>query len=344
MTVAAISKDLSFLTEEQKAPAFSFFFRVHSGSEKQLPDAGHMRSKCHEVIKEAGLDSALTENLLKKADHEIDQLDLSTGARSVGIYVSPDYAESRLFYTFMPERQYRGEFFSCLETLYAHQESSPYVLFHMEPRNLQVFRGRGEHLELLAPSPALESLERAFKHRDTLHADKDGKTNKGEHSGKSIQEILDAMAAVCTSLDSPAAIAGLSLIGATEEDLRKSSIHAVALIDEVQHATGGGYLLELGARIMELSRQRRSKEALDSCNTAAGAHRIASQIDEMLAGAREGRAEALLLQYPSWEMTGLVEFTPLHDTARETLSRHGRVEFLSGGLEKWGGQVMLLRY
>lgn len=345
MTVAAISRDFSFLTEEQKAPAFSFFFRVHSGSEKQLPDAGHMRSKCHEVIKEAGLDSALTENLLKRADGEIDQLDLSTGARSVGIFIAPDHAESRLFYTYMPERQYRGEYFSCLETLYAQQESRPYILFHLEPRELQVFKGCGEHLELLAPSPDLERLERAFKHRDTMHADRDGKTSKGEHSGKSMKVLLDAMAAVCAALEMPAAIAGLSLIGATEEDLKKSSINVVALIDEVQRATSGSELLEFGAKVMKLTRERKSKEELEACNTAASAHRIVSQMDEMLACAREGRAEALLLDYPSWEKMGLVEFTPLHETVRETLSKHGRVVFLGGdGLEQWGGQVMLLRY
>lgn len=342
---ATLTKDFSYLVEKQKAPAFSFFFRVHSGSEKQLHDKGHMRSKCHEVIKDAGLQSALTENLLKKVDQEIEQLDLSTGAKSFGIFISPEFAATKLYYTYLPERQYKGEYFSALESLYAEQQSRRYVMFHLEGRAIQVFKGQNDHLEILESSPELELVNKIYKHKDTTQADKDGKAHRGEHDIKWIKEFLDAMSALCSKLESPAVIVGNSLTAATEEDFKKSSLNVIACIDEVVHATGGNSLTELGTKITELIQENISKEWLAKCNEAASGHKLVTSNDEMIACVVEGRAAQLLLETPAWDNSGLLEFTPLHEIARETLAKHGSLEFLSKDtLKKWNGQVMLLRY
>lgn len=342
---ATLTKDFSYLLEKQKAPAFSFFFRVHSGSEKQLHDPGHMRSKCHEVIKEAGLQSALTENLLKKVDQEIEKLDLSSGAKSFGIFISPEFAATKLYYTYLPERQYKGEYFSALESLYAEQQSRKYIMFQLEPRAIQVYKGQNDHLEILEASPELELVNKIYKHKDTAQADKDGKAHKGEHDAKWTKEFLDAVSALCSKLESPGVIVGNSLIAATQEDFKKSSLNVIACIDEVVHATGGSSLTELGTKITELIQENISKEWLAKCNEAASGHKLVSAKDEMIACVVEGRAAQLLLETPAWDNSGLLEFTPLHEIARETLAKHGSLEFLSKDtLKKWNGQVMLLRY
>lgn len=345
MPVATNSTDLLFLTEKQEAPAFSFFFRLHSGSEKQVHDAGHMRSKCHEIIKDSNLEPAVTETLLRKVDDQIDQVDLSKGAKSIGMFISAKHAVSRLYYTYIPERQYVGEYFSCLEGLYAMQLSSPYILFHFEPRELQVFKGTGDHLELAETSPAIQHLRTVFKHPDPGHSDRDGKTAKGEIDSKWTRVLLEALSSVCSSVNLPAAVIGSSLIDVTEHDLETSSLRIIALIEEVQHATGSKYLHDLGSKVMEIAQERKSREFLARCNAAIGSHKLASGIDEILNCAREGRAETLILDTPDWEKSGLMKLTPLHEAARETLSKHGTVEFLrKNTLDQWDGQAMLLRY
>ena len=347
MTVASNPTKLSSLTEKQEAPAFSFFFRLHSGSEKQLHDAGHMRSKCHEIIKDSKLDTATTDSLLEKVDQQLDALDLSSGAKSIGIFISAAQAMSELYYTYMPERQYKGEYFSCLESLYAEQESSPYIVFHFEPREVQVFKGCGDHLETAASSQAIEHLMTVLKHREATHADKDGKTAKGEVNSKWTRVLLDAMSAVCSSYSSnlPAAVVGSSLVGITENDLEQASMKVVALIEEVQHATGGGYLSELGNKVLEMAHERKCKNLLEKCDSAVSSHKLACGTDEMLNCAKEGRAETLILHIPDWEKSGLMEFAPVHEIARETLSKNGSVEFVrTNALAKWNGQAMILRY
>ncbi|MDX2105001.1 MAG: hypothetical protein SFY67_01235 [Candidatus Melainabacteria bacterium] len=340
-----LSKDNSFLTEKQKAPAFSFFFRVHSGSEKQLHDAGHMRSKCHEVIKNASLQSSLTEELIKKVDQEIEKLDLHSGAKSFGIFVSPEHATTTLYYTYLPERQYKGEYFSALESLYAEQQSKPYALFVFEPRAVQVFKGQGDHLEAMEASPELEQVCKVYKHKDSTHADKDGKSHKGEHDVKWTKELLDAISALCAKAKSPAVLVGNSLIAATEEDFKKSSLQCAAVVEEVVHASGGSFQTEYGAKIAELIQANNTKEWLSKCNEAASAHKLVTGNDEMIACVVEGRAAKLLLETPAWDSTGLLEFSALHEIAREMLAKHGSVEFVTKNtLEKWGGQAMLLRY
>lgn len=340
-----LSKDNSFLTEKQKAPAFSFFFRVHSGSEKQLHDAGHMRSKCHEIIKNASLQSALTEELISKVDQEIEKLDLRSGAKSFGIFVSPDYAATKLYYTYLPERQYQGEYFSALESLYAEQQSKPYILYVFEPRSVQVFKGQGDHLEALDDCAELEHVIKVYKHKDSTHADKDGKSHKGEHDLKWIKELTEAMAALCSKMKSPAAIVGNSLIAATEEDFKKSSLQCVACVEEVVHTSGGSFQTEFGGKILVLIQKNHAKEWLTKCNEAASAHKLVTEKDEMIACVVEGRAAQLVLETPAWDNTGLLEFSPLHEIARETLSKHGSLEFVSKNtLEKWNGQAMILRY
>lgn len=344
MSTATLSNELAFLTIKQEAPAFSFYFRVHSGSEKQLHDTGHIRSKCHEVIKEAGLETSLTETLLSQVDKKIEELDLSTGARSIGIFVTGANAYIQSYYTYLPERQYAGEYFSLLESLYATQQSIPYALFLFEPRSVQVFKGQGEHLQILESS-SVEHLSKIYKQRDSAHFDKDGKAKRGEPDKKWVKELLDAMSAVCCEQKLPAVIVGNSLLGASADDLKKSSLNIIGIIEDVVHATGGNYQSELGSRIVELANKNKSEEWLQKCNESASCHKVSTSIEEMLACAKEGRAAQLLLETPCWEKSGRVEFTPLHEIARETLAKHGNLEFLAkNSLDKWNGQVMLLRY
>lgn len=346
MSLSIVSTNVTFLTEKVDFPAFSFFFRLHSGSEKQLHDPGHMLSKCQATFKNANLETAVAEKLQKHAEQLIENIDLTTGAKSVGLFISKDNAKSSLYYTYLPERQYQGEYYSCLESLYAEQESNDYLLFILESRSIKTFTGKGDHLESLSSCPSIEHLLSTYKNKDISHLDKAGRSARGADLDPQWKaDFIEALAKVCSTKKRPAFLVGLSLIGVDEEELKKAGITVLASDPDVHQTTGGNELTSLANDLQNKARLQTVQELIEQCNTAIGAHKFASGKDEMLNCAKEGRTELLILETPSWEKSGLVELTTLHETARETLTKNGNVTFVpSDTLKKWNGACMILRY
>lgn len=338
----AINKNLPFLFSGTKEPSITFLFRIHSGSEKQLHDVGHIRGRCHEIFNELEIESSTGEMLRKKTDALIEKIDLHSGAKSIGLFVSAQTAQCETFFIHMPERFYFGDYFSGLEACYAAAESTPYALIVLEPQSLKVFKGQADHLELMSESVELSHLQKIFKDKQPLQHDKDGKTHK-THDSKWQKNFVDAVAAVCSGL--PAIIVGVELADATERELKDAGVEVLAMRNEVCQSTGTDALVQLAEELLKEFHARRAAKLIDLCRTAIGAHKLVSIPQDMLACAQEGRAEVLLLEAPGWDASGKMELTEIHETIRHTLENNGRVEFVpSGTLSEWNGAVVVLRY
>lgn len=338
--------DQAFLNQEVKSPAFSLFFRIHSGSEKQIHDAGHIRNRAHETFKESGLSSVVVETLTRRVDQLIDKLNFQTGAQSVGLFVSPDESHLSQYYVNIPERQYIGDYFSSYESIYAQNESAPYLLFLLEPAALHLYRGQGTHLESLSESKETMRLLSVYKQRSTMQADKDGKVRKGhEYDSKWKNELFKAIADLCSAERVPAFFAGLNLAGTNESELRSYGIEVLAGVEEVHQRSSAEALKTLAEKLIVCLKAERSATLIDQCQTAEGNHKLATGLDEISACAKEGRGEVLILETPEWETAGKLELGALHEAIRETKLKHGKVEFVpEGTISKWNGAAMILRY
>lgn len=335
-----------FLREPVTAPAFSFFFRIHSGSEKQLHDAGHMRNRCHEVFKNAGLETSIVEVLKTKCDALIDAMELRTGAKSIGLFVAPGAAHSHLYYVNLPELHYAGKSFSCYESMYAVKASAPYLLFLFEPSSIEIYKGKGSYLETLPKSKEVTHLLSVYAHRAPKRADKDGKLGGSElfdHKWK--EEFYSAWADVMRAEAIPAYAAGLELIGATTEE---STAKGIQLLFANLASLGKTSPENLKQTVKELRNSYRAKvaaEYVSSIETAGGAHKMVCSMDEIVDCARAGQAELLLVEDPEWKTDRVADFTQMHEAITQTLVHNGKVEFLpEGSLRAWKGHVLLLRY
>jgi hypothetical protein len=338
----AINKTLPFLFTGAKEPSFTFLFRIHSGSEKQLHDVGHIRGRCHEIFNELESQGSDVEALRRKTDALIEKIDLHSGAKSIGLFVSGENAQCETFFIHMPERFYFGDYFSGLEACYATAESTPYALFVLEPQSLKVFKGQADHLEAMPESEAVSHLQKIFKDRQPAHHDKDGKTHRA-HDSKWQKNFVDALAAVCAGV--PAMVAGLELTGLTERELRDAGVEVLATRNEVCQSTGTDALVQVAEDLLKEFHSTHAAKLLDQCRTAIGAQKLVSIPQDMLACAQEGRAEMLLLEAPAWDVSGKMELTEIHETIRHTLENGGRVEFVpTGSLTEWNGAVVVLRY
>ncbi len=338
--------DLAVLAKEIDPPAFSFFFRIHSGSEKQIHDAGHIRSRVQETFKEAAMPSAVFDNLIKRVDELIDQLNFRTGALSVGLFVSPDESLLSHYYVNMPERQYVGDYFSIYESAYAQELSQPYLMFLFEPAALNLYRGQGTHIESLTESKETMHLLSVYKRRPTAHADKDGKVRKGqEFDSKWKSELFKAIADLCAAQEMPAFFAGLNLAGTDEAELHSHGVEVLAAMEEVHQRPSGEALKSVAEDFIARSNARRSAVLFDQCQVAEGNHKLAKGLDEVLSCAKEGRGEVLILEAPDWETSGKLELGALQEAVLQTILKHGKVEFVpQGTISKWNGAAMILRY
>ncbi|CAN5568763.1 hypothetical protein BH10CYA1_BH10CYA1_60530 [soil metagenome] len=336
----------TFLTKDASYPAFTFFFRIHAGSEKQIHDAARLRSCCHETIKDAGLELSLCERLQDSADRLIDALESKSGAKSVGLFISQNTAHSDLYYVNVAERQYTGEFFSGYESLYAMQESHPYLLFLLEPTTVTVFTGQGTHLKTLPQSDSLNHLIAVCKRRSPVHADKDGKVRPGhEYDPKWKIELAEALSAVCAYERLPAFIVGLSMAGFDELFLQAQNMRILGTVKDVHRSSDFDRLETLVEQLLQRSAEQKAQELANLCSTASGAQKLACGLDEMLSCAKEGRADVLVIESPGWNTDAKIELSSLHQTIRETLMKHGKVEFVPPGtLAQFQGAAMILRY
>lgn len=326
-------------------PAFSFFFRIHSGSEKQLHDSGHIRNRVHEVLKESNLSSSTLEQIKTQADELIDQLNFETGALSIGLFVSPGESILTQYYVNLPERNYLGDYFSGYETSYAEQESSPYLFILLEPSALRIYQGRGDHLETAPDSESSKHLHTVYRRRSPAPRDKDGKVRKDYHDPEWKKEFLEAIAGVCCSEQMPAFFTGLSLAGLHETELASHGVEVLFAQDEVSQFTGADKLKILVQDLRSTNRDSKSKLLYEKCKAVQGNQKLASGPDEVLSCAKEGRGDVLVLPYPCWESSGKLELGTTHEAIRAANLTHGRVEFLPGELMKeWDNIAMILRY
>ncbi len=327
-------------------PAFSFFFRIHSGSEKQLHDSAHIRNRVHEVLKESKLSTSELEDIKSRADRIIDDIQFDRGALSIGLFVSPNQSMLSQYFVNLPERHYVGEYFSGYETMYAEKESSPYLLFLLEPSSLRIYTGRAEHLQEIDESSATTHLVSVYRRRPTEQPDKDGKCRKGHHKNSEWkQEFLQAISDVCSDAKVPAFFSGLSLVELNEIDLASHGVEVLASKEETFHFVGSESLKEVVQDLRAAYQEKQAKSLIAQCTAAKGSRKLASGLDEVLSCAREGRGAVLVLPYPSWEMSGALELGQLHDAVRLTLLTSGTVEFLPSELmAQWNDAAMILRY
>lgn len=345
-TNTVVAKALNHITQSADSPAFSFFFRIHSGSEKQLHDSGHIRNRCHEVLKEQGFDTAALEKMKEKVDKLIEKIDFQSGAKSIGLFVSNNHAHSMKFFVNLPEQHYVGDYFSGYESAYAWQESAPYILFLLEPTTIHAFKGQATHLKTLLDSESMEHLHSVYKKRAPKVADKDGKQSKGnEHDSTWKTEFLAAINALCKSMEVPVYLVGITLAGLSENEIKESGVKVLASIDEVHQKSSGEKLNNLVEELREKHRLQMAAGLVDECNSALGAKKLASGIEEILACAKEGRGEVLILEDPSWTTDAVAKFSAVHEAMREVMEKHGSVAFVpEGTLKQWGGAAMILRY
>jgi len=338
----AINKTLPFLFTGAKEPSFTFLFRIHSGSEKQLHDVGHIRGRCHEIFNELESKGADVEALRKKTDALIEKIDLHSGAKSIGLFVSGENAQCETFFIHMPERYYFGDYFSGLEACYGAAESAPYALCVLEPHSVKIFKGQADHLEAIPESAEVNHLQKIFNDRQPAHHDKDGKTHR-THDAKWHRSFVDAISAVCSGL--PVMIVGLELADVTEDELKEVGVEVLATRNEVCQSTGKDALVRIAEELRSEFHAKRAVKLLDQCRTAIGAHKLVSIPQDMLACAQEGRAELLLLEAPGWDVSGKMELNEVHEAIKFTLENNGRVEFLpTGSLTEWNGSAVVLRY
>ncbi len=335
-----------FMNEQANYPAFSFFFRIHSGSEKQLHDAGHIRGRCHEYIKASLLKPTVIEALLTKTDALIDNLNFHCGAKSVALFVSPDSSHSSLFYIDIPEKMYLGEYFSSYERLFAEQESAPYLMFVFEPTTVKVYKGQGLQLETLTETNSMASLHTVYKHRAPLKASKNGKTSQShEFDPKWKNELIHEIAKVCTEEKLPCYVAGLNAFGAEESELLSNGVELLVSMSVVQQPGDSDELKSLAEDLIARYQTKKAETLLSKCENAMGVHRLATGVDEIVNCAKDGRAAVLVLEAPAWSTEAEGKYGTLHEAVRQTILKHGEVEFVrEGTLSKWNGAALILRY
>ncbi len=341
-----VQKSPEVCNEKVTYPAFSFFFRMHSGSEKQLHDSGHIRNRVHEVIKASDSTPAILHEIKKRADLLIDQLDFETGAQSVGLFISSEESFLKQYYIYMPERDYVGDYFSGYESSYAEQESIPYLFISLEPSVVRVYRGRGEHLETAPESKEYTHLASVYKRRAPQQADKDGKVRKGQHHDSQWkQELLEAIAELCCNEQRPVFFAGLNLADLSQVELASHGIEVLAALDETYEIAGSESLKKIIQDLMSSYKDKKAKTLLEKCKIAKGNQKLATGADEVLNCARDGRGEVLILPNPSWELSGTLKLGTQQEAIRATYIMHGKVEFVPEELMKeWGEAAMILRY
>ncbi|MDZ4835155.1 MAG: hypothetical protein SGJ27_15370 [Candidatus Melainabacteria bacterium] len=347
MTSTELIRNVSEVLKAKVAyPAFSFFFRIHSGSEKQLHDAGHIRNRVHQVLKESNLSSTTLEAIKTRADQLIDQLNFEIGALSVGLFVSVTESYLSHYFVNLPERDFVGDYFSGYETMYAEQESAPYLLILLEPAVLRIFQGRAEHLVAVPDSEATKHLLSVYRRRLPAPADKDGKVKKGHnHDAHWKQELLEAIASVCCSEQMPAYFAGLCLADLNETELTSHGVEVLAALDESYQFTGAETLKTLSQDLRFQHHAKKSKLLHERCKVAKGNQKLASGADEVLACAKEGRGEVLILPYPKRELTGTLKLDAMQETIRAVNLTHGSIEFLPADLmDEYDDAAMILRY
>lgn len=333
------------LKAETIYPAFSFFFRIHSGSEKQLHDLGHIRNRVHEVLKKSDLTSTALERIKSEADRLMDQVNFESGALSIGLFVSLDQAILSQYFINLPERDYLGGYFSGYETAYAAQQSAPYLLVTLEPSTLRIYRGRGEHLETLPESDATRHLQSVYRRRVSPQPDKDGKVRRGHHDSDWKKEFLEAVASVVSKEQVPIFLTGLALADLTETEFTSHGIKVLATLDDVCQFSGSDALKTLVHDLSKNYTTKKFRMLVDRCKVSQGSHKLASGADEILRCAKEGRGEILLLPYPCWEASGTQTLGTLHEAIRAMAFTDGAIEFLPGELIKeWDEAAMILRY
>ncbi len=347
MTPTTLEKNqLDFLSETVKAPAFSFFFRLHSGSEKQLHDTGHIRSRCHEVFKASTVDGDVKERLMRECDALIDALDWQSGAKSLGLYVADGAAFARMFHVHLPEVYYIGDNFSVYETLYAFEACTPYLLLLFTPGGLELYKGRGNYLETLPKTKEVVHLLSVYAHRASRHVDKDGKGRKGDdldHKWK--EDLFRAWHDMAVAEGLPMYATGLEQIGAGVEEVKAKGLNLLFGSESTWTRTSPEELKPLVKDLRNDYRKYLAAQYVTRIEAAFGAHKMVSSLDEIVDCARAGKAEVLLLEDPKWTTEVEAKFTRLHDAIAETLLRGGRVEFLpEGSLTRWQGAALILRY
>lgn len=327
---------------QKQSPAFTFVFRTHGGSEKQLHDRSHIKSACREILKRHTADNTDNyEALAAKCESLIDKIDFQSGASSLALFVSTEKAEAETFYLFLPEVFYCGENFSSLESTYARQISAPYLYFNFSPAGVDVYLGRGLHTEMLDKSEELQHFQAVYSKRPTAKCDKDGRKSEGfDHHFHS--ELFDAWKKLAYKHAYPCYATGLELIGVSLDEVKSFGID---MLYGTGHSAAKGDLKDILSTLKQEHRNALAKTYAERLETAQGAHKLVVSSEEILDLAKAGQGETLLLEDPEWMVEKEQQLSTIHEAIAEVVKFHGKVEFMpKSSLAKWGGQALILRY
>ncbi len=340
MTILSTPRNAcSDLLKEQVPPCYSFFFRLHSGSEKQIHDEGHILSRCREAILSTA-HGAEAEKLIAAVQSLIDQIDYTSGAKSVSLYVSG--GQSSIFHHFvnLPERWYVANEFSLLEYLWATQASRPYLLLVPGASQLKAYVGQADHLVSMEPSRELQDLMNSYKHKAKSHA-------SGESETAELMRVVlcvEKIAALCSSKNLPLLLMGEEFLPGCVKELRAKD---VAILQVLSNNCDGLSPEELHPGLEKVLSElflHAAEELIVRCETAQGQNRLASGVQEIVECARDGRGALLLLELPTWG-TNDGKPDPENTAIRDTLKNGGEVKFVAAGmLTRWTGAALILRY
>lgn len=342
-----VERDSNDTQHSEKESVFTFFFPIHSGSEGQVHDVGQLINRCNEAFRESSLPESTIRLLKANAEKAINTLNFHSGPRSVGVFVTPNESHLSLYYTDLPERHYRGDFFAAYESLWAEAASAPYLLFVLTGSTINVYEGRGTHLQLKSSNDELKHLQTIYKHRISPRVDKDGRHNKGHvDDAKAHHQLVEALASVCSAASLPAIFVGLGNSNVQEQELKSAGVDCLA-IDSANHQDADiGALRQSVQTLLGESDGKGSAEIIARCTEACGQQLLASGLDEIVACVDQGRAELLVLEEPAGgDAKETQTLSPMENAIRTTLAKHGKVVFVpAGSLARWEGAALILRY
>lgn len=345
MSITTEKKQYTFNSLKVQPPAFSFFFAIHSGSEKKLHDQGHIKNRCHEALKAANLDSSTLELLTEKVDALITQIDYSNGFKSVGLFLAPDMAFAKPYSVALPERHYMGTTFSNLENLWAQEYSRPYLLFLFDSTDIHAYRGHDNHIETLESNGDLKHLLSIWHHKTGKGLDRDGKGHGPELDATVREDVLATIAKISKDWQAPILLVGGAQIAADVGVLEGRGIKVVYVVADTITKTAPEQLKPYLEEWLKIAKERKLAAVSEEIHAAKLAHKLVTGEEEILALATEGRGEILVLEEPNGKKTFKAEFTTMHKAVEEVLLKQGAVEFVPAKmLEEWHGKALITRY
>ena len=327
-----------FLQQTFDFPVFSFFFRLHGGSDKQPHDLNHIKSQIRDYVKNSPVSEVQKDQAIEKADELLSQIQEHAGAKSISLFVAQNEGELHHHFVYLPERQYCGKQFALAEYLWAEQMSQRYLLVLAGPSAICLYEGKGLALEKLGKCAHSEKFVSAFKHwhekRDVKHGAGTAKT----------EPVIEAFVELVQNLNAPVLLIGKEFLPDVCSALSSANLQIHGAFTGNKVDSSPAELQTTLDEYLQLCTKEDTNRQIARCEQSLRQFKLATGAQEILDCAKEARGSVLLLEPPTRE-GGSCLLDSVQESIRQTVLNGGQVHFvMQGALEQWGGAALILRF